>query len=229
MRLVLRLRGHRAVLQAADGFHQQSSTDLRQSDRQGSGGFVRLNRDPFLKKNRAGIHPFVHHHGGDACLAFAVDDRPLDRSRAAVFRKQGGMDVDTAARRHPEHGGRQDAPEGGHRDEVRLPCPERLKEGWVLQLDRLQQGQPFPLTRELHRCRRHRLSPPFRPVRLGDHADHGIFRPQQRFQRGDRERRRSHEHDAHAVALTCPSWKFNLTNFDDARRPTPLNPARALR
>ena len=63
-----------------------------------SSGAVSLGADSdfVLQQHVAGVHAGVDAHGGEAGNRFAVDDGPVDRGRAAIFRQQGSVKIDPA-------------------------------------------------------------------------------------------------------------------------------------
>ncbi len=50
-----------------------------------------------LREYRAGIEPHIHEHDRHARLRLAIQDRRVDRRRAAIGREQRGMDIECAA------------------------------------------------------------------------------------------------------------------------------------
>ena len=81
----------------------------------------------------------IEEEGGDARLGLAVDDGPVDGSRAAVLGQQGGMEVEGAHGRHrPYHLGQHTE---GHNDlEVSPVAAQLFEESLVLQALGLQDG-----------------------------------------------------------------------------------------
>ncbi len=84
-----------------------------------SAGFVRQDRELRLQKDVAGVETFVHVDDGDACLGVAGRDRRLDGRRAAILRKERGVQIQTGDPRNLEHALRQDLAIGHDDDHVR--------------------------------------------------------------------------------------------------------------
>ena len=95
----------------------------------------------FLAENGACIHARVHFHNRDSGLTFSVDDRPLNRRRAAIFRKQRGVDVQAAEPRQLQDRLRQNLTVSGNDDEIRRQLPQRFNETIVPRPFRLKDGQ----------------------------------------------------------------------------------------
>ena len=76
---------------------QQLGAESREARLQLGRGLLGADRRGAREQDRAGVEPVVDQHGGDARLRLAVDDRPLDRRRAAVAGQQRAVDVDGAA------------------------------------------------------------------------------------------------------------------------------------
>ena len=126
-----------------------------------------------------------------------IENRPLNRGGAAVFRKQGGVNVEATVTRQIQNGRRQYLAIGGHGDEVGLQAaefPDEIFGAGALGLQYRQvqaQGERFDWRRLQFQI------PSLRPVRLGGHRHHsksGVFR--QRSQTGASQLRRAHEEDA---------------------------------
>jgi len=77
--VVLRNRRQIAALQPPEGLHQQRAGEGGEAVVEGGGGLARSEGDAALQKDVAGVDPLAHKHGGDAAVAFAVDDHPVDR------------------------------------------------------------------------------------------------------------------------------------------------------
>ena len=111
--------------QAGQRLHQQVRAHHGEAPAELDG--ILLGRDFGFRfeQHVAGIEPGVDLHGGDAGARFAVDDRPLDGSGAAILRQQRGVHVDDAERREIDHGLRNDLAIAHHHHGVARRAPRR--------------------------------------------------------------------------------------------------------
>src|SRR4029079_10942156 len=115
-----------------------------------------------------GVHALVHLHEGHARLGLATDDRPRDRSGAAILREERRVDVEAAQSWRLKDLVREDAPVGNDERHIgALLTPARGKFA-SLQLCRLHDTEA-ELDRALLDRRRGELeTTPLRAVRLAD-------------------------------------------------------------
>ena len=151
----------RAFFELAQSFQQQPRTDRVSASLAASRGFSRR-RASSLPAGRiapASIFSTSFMVVTPAC-AFAVDDRPGGRRRAAVLRQERVMHVETSLGREFENRFRQNAPVGNHDDDVGLPVPQRLREIPGCESFR-RRGRNIPRTRAnlSHRRGRSLLAP----------------------------------------------------------------------
>ena len=88
--------------------------------------------------------PDIHFHDGDAGFGVAVGNGPLNRRRAAIFRQQRRMDVQTAMPRQIQNCRRQNLSVSHHNDEVGFQFPQFGDEFFVAGAFGLQHGQAQP-------------------------------------------------------------------------------------
>ena len=79
------LRDH--ILDRLDRFKHRFGANTRQRFKQRFRRIIGPDRYFFNQQNVAGVHAFVHLHGGDAGFTVAVKDRPVDRRRTAIARQ----------------------------------------------------------------------------------------------------------------------------------------------
>src|SRR5207249_3551500 len=100
--LILRDGAERIPLPQRERLDQGLRADLGEMRGELPSGFVRLDRVRDLEQDRPGVEVLVKLHDADARPRHAVQDRPLDRRRAAQLREEGRMHVDHATGREPE-------------------------------------------------------------------------------------------------------------------------------
>ena len=149
-------------------------------------------------KDITGIESGIHLHQRDPALGIAVDDRPLDRRRAAEFRKKRRVDVDASQAGYIEKLLRQDLAECGDYDEIggkaadlfdglRLPDAVRLEDRDI----------PFFRT-DLYRGLDHFPPASFLSVRLSENSQNLMSRFIYFFKRFYRKIRRTHINYSHS-------------------------------
>ena len=139
MRVDLGARVKRTCLKAAQSLDHEIGADRSEARSEGFGGVVGGDRKFLLEEDVAGVEAGVDAHGGDAGDGFAVCDGPLNRSGAAIFREQRGVQVDVAERREIEHPLRNDAAVADDDDGVGLEGGE-LGAEFVVGLDAVGLG-----------------------------------------------------------------------------------------
>ena len=77
---------------------------------------MRQDRQFFTQQQRTGVHARIHEYRRDTGFGLAVDDGPLDRRRASIFREQRAVNVHAPFRWEIQYNRRQDAAEGGDND-----------------------------------------------------------------------------------------------------------------
>ena len=83
-------------LQHGQGDEEQLGAHLCQTVVKHPVGLCRTDRRFLLEEDGAGVHPFIHSHDRHPRLFFSPDQRPVDRRRPPVLRKEGRVDVDAA-------------------------------------------------------------------------------------------------------------------------------------
>ena len=126
-RLVLLGPNGRAVRDGRQRAHQQIAAELGQLGRQLVGGLTG-DRATRLGAIRTRVHAVADTHDGHAGLGIALKDGALDGGRAAPTRKQRGMNVHAAQRRHGEHLVGQDAAVGGHAEDLGLGSAQGVED-----------------------------------------------------------------------------------------------------
>ena len=86
------------------------------------------------------------------------------------------MHIDAAVFRDLQQSFRQDLTEGDHHDQVGFHLPHDVDEFGGPHLERLEDRQAVTFGKLFHRWRQKFLSPPLRPVRLGNHGK-DLFSP----------------------------------------------------
>ena len=99
-RFILLLRNNRSVRISAQGFDQQLRADFGHALRKLARRFHIADFGFALQQHIAGIHADVGQHRSYARHLFAVDDAPVDRRGAAVFRQERCVNVDRAVFRN---------------------------------------------------------------------------------------------------------------------------------
>ena len=84
-----------------------------------------------LCENRARVEIGVHAMKREPDRRLAVSDRPCDRARAPVFRKQSRMAVHRAEPRNRKRVGRNLPRESRAEQQVGLVHPEKRRDSWV--------------------------------------------------------------------------------------------------
>ena len=106
-----------------------------------AGGVRGLHPAFLAQEDTACVDHLVDHEGRDTGEVLSVDDGPVDRGRAAVLRQKGGVEVERAHLGHlPDH--LRKHPEADDHEEVRFPGRKGFEEGRILELVRLQDGNP---------------------------------------------------------------------------------------
>ena len=153
-------------------------------------------RITFLPDNTSGVDLVRQEKGGDASLRIAINDGPVDRRGAPILRQQRGVQVESAEAGHiPDHLWQH--PEGHDDLEIGLIGTQRLEEGLIFQLDRLQDRQADRQGILLHgTCLKDAPVSSHRLVGHRDNGDHLITTFHQRPQALDRKVGRSHINNA---------------------------------
>ena len=112
---------------------------------------IGADRRALLAEGVAGVEAFVHFHDGDAGLALVVQDRPLNRRGAAVFRQKRGVNVQAAEARQFEDLSRQDLAVSGYHNQVGSKLRQFLKESFVAGAFGLEDGELFLRREDFHR------------------------------------------------------------------------------
>ena len=145
------------------------------------------------------IQAHVHHHGGDACLPFAVYDTPLNGCSAPVLRKQGRVDVDAAVLWKLQHCFRKKLAKGYDHVYIRLQSLKDLHKGGFPHLRRLIHRNAVFHGLYFHRCHLDFLTPAPGLIGLGDHCNYLMTGFHQRLKRRHGEIRCSHKYNAHKL------------------------------
>ena len=135
--VLLRCTGGRTGRQVVHRLHQRVSTQQSQTSRQGLGILVWINGSLCNADDIARVQLGGHIHDGHAGDLFAVENRPVDRGRAAVFGQDGGMHIDRAVGRRVQNILRQNAAIGSHHDQLRVQLLHQCQRRAVPQLQRL--------------------------------------------------------------------------------------------
>ena len=177
------------------GLHHQVGTQRHQAVVHVTGG-IGMGNPAFLAEDDATrVNVFVDHKGGHTRHLLPVDDRPVDRSGAAVLRQQGGMQVEGAQRRHgPHHIGQH--PETDHDKKIGLESLEGFEEVRVTQLFGLQDGQALLYRIFLDGTFVHLEAASAGFIGHGHHAHHVVFLLQEGVQGRHREFGGTHIDDA---------------------------------
>jgi hypothetical protein len=172
--VVLGLRLQLAGQVARNLLERELGADVRQLGRQGDGGVLRQDGQLGLGEHGARVHADVHLHERHAGDGVAVDDRPLDRGRAAVLGQQGGVDVHAAELRQIEDLLRQDLAVGHHHDQRGVEFAQEGEElGVVLDLLRLVHGEAMGEGQLFHRRRGQLLTTAGGAIGLADNGLNG--------------------------------------------------------
>ena len=160
----------------------------------------------------AGIHALIELHDRDAGLLLSVDDDTLNRSSAAILRKERGMDIDRAIGRDIQHRLRQDAAIRDDDEEVRLQCFQCLHLRRVFEGERLVDRDVMRHRKCLHRRIIDLLPAAIDLIRLCVGCDGRIAMLHHGRKSRQTEIGRAHEYDAivilHLLVLCAKKWLF---------------------
>ena len=154
------------------GLAQQVGTGLRETIVQLAVGLVCPQRDFPRDDDVARIHARVHQHDRNAGRALAVQDRALNRRRAAIFRQQRRVHVERAQRRQREQLRRQNAPVRREDEQIEAFAGDLRRKG--AQPRRLVDAQAELERRGFDRTRRDAMPAAGRTVGLRDDAAHCV-------------------------------------------------------
>ena len=107
------IRDHRDCLRRGVHPHRKEPLEIERAN-----CVVRVNGGALLKKNGACIDPLVRPENGNPGLAFAIDDRPVDRRRTAMQWQQARVELDAPVRWCGQRFVRDDLRHEGHHAEV---------------------------------------------------------------------------------------------------------------
>ena len=202
-----------------DGLHHQVGTQRHQAVVHVTRGIGIGNAAFLAEDDTARVNVFVDHEGRHTRHLLPVDDRPVDGGGTAILRQEGGMQVESAQRRHgPDHIGQH--PEAHDDKQVGLERLQGFEEGRVTQLLGLQDGQAF-----LHRVLLdgtfiHLEAASAGLVGHGHHAHHMVFLLQEGVQGGHRKFGGTHINnaglleEAHELALDFTPPGANVVGIE---------------
>ena len=168
-----------------------------------------------MQQHRSGIETRVDLHRGKASARLAIDDRPIDRSGAAIFRQQRAVHIDPAEPRDFDQACGNDLPVGDDDDRVRRDALEIIvapRPIVFFPADR----QGFRLRRPLSSPAKSRISPAAsaRAIRLRDDArDFEIRLRDQMAQRRHGKRRRAAKDDSQRHGRLPLAGFFQFADF----------------
>ena len=139
--LVLRRPRRRARLHRVQRVAEQWAAKPGEALQQALRVFIRVDRRFADLDDVARIERRRHIHGRDARLPTAVEDRPLDRPRAAQLGQNARVDVHAAERRNIQHALRQNFSVCHDGDRIRAQGTQLLDHRIVAEGRRLKHGQ----------------------------------------------------------------------------------------
>ena len=163
---------------------------------QRAAGFATANRRFADEQDVAGVEPLGHGHHGDSADAIARFDRRLDRCGAAIFWKNGRVQIQAREPRRIEHRLRQNLAVSHDHDHVCVQRNDLRDRFRRAQFHRLQHRHSALHRELLDRRRMQLLLAAHRLVRLRHRRDH-FMRGEQPAKRGQADLARAHEEDAH--------------------------------
>ena len=186
------------LLQLRKRFHQKLRACLREFVKQRASCLLFRDRHLDRCQHVTGIQSLVHLHNRYSGLFFAVDDRPLNRRRSTVFRKQRRVYIQTSVFRQFQDLLWNNLSVCCHHDDIRCKLLQRLQKLRIVpQLPRLEYRQSPLQSSCLDGGRLQLLFPSHRLVRLGDNTRYFIARIRDRIQCTDRKIRRAHKYNSH--------------------------------
>src|ERR1700758_199008 len=192
--MILRARNNLPSSEAMQGFFDKGGASFGHARGQFGSSLVWADLHFALKKNVTRVHSRVNAHGGKAGARLAVHDGPADGGSAAIFWKQGSVEVDPTARGNREKPRRDDLAVSDDHDDIGSELFQELLHFGSANFFGLMNRNVRSERDLLHGRNGNLLTTPARPVRLGDDGDNLEIRlGEQVLQRGNSELRSATE------------------------------------
>ena len=156
-------------------------------------------RDGAPQQHRPGVEALVHEHDADAGFGVPRHDGARDGRRPAPARQQRGVEVEAAAARRGEHGGRQEDAVGDGDDGV-----ESGGQDFAFETRRSPHIEAGGRGGAVHGARAGAPAAPRGPRRPGIDAQNAVAGGADGVERRHGELRRAHERDAQTHAGASP-------------------------
>ena len=218
--MILRQPDGGAVMQPFHRFGQCVRPQCRQPRRQHLRVLIGVDGRLAAEDHISGVQLLGHIHDGDAGDAVPIEDRPVDRRRAPVFRQNRGMHVDRAVGRRVQNILRQYPAVSRHHDQLRRQLLHEAQRLAVPQLHRLVHGDANCQGIFLHRRKRHFMPSVFGLVRLGEHAAHVVAVLHQPLQGRHGKVGRTHKQYSHSSSspFSASHWRMYASSSSSVSR-----------